>query len=76
MAPGRLAPSFDDMMTRPTRYPDEPVTAGLPVGAGVGPEVLNPLPGGSLAGLLAQIAEQSGVDDLHALAQRAQELGQ
>lgn len=27
---------------RPTEMPHEPVTAGLPVGAGPGPEILNP----------------------------------
>lgn len=40
-APGALAPgSFGDLL-RPTENPDEPVTAGLPVGPGPGPEVLS-----------------------------------
>ena len=32
-------PSPDDtpMLTDPTNYPDEPITAGLPIGAGPGP---------------------------------------
>jgi hypothetical protein len=30
----------------PTQRPDEPLTAGLPVGAGPGPEVLGALGGG------------------------------
>lgn len=36
---GSPLPSPDDspMLTDPTQYPDEPITAGLPIGAGVGP---------------------------------------
>lgn len=35
-------PSPDDspMLTGPTQYPDEPLTAGLPMGAGAGPSDL------------------------------------
>lgn len=43
-------PRLDD----PTARPGEPVTAGLPMGAGPGPEVLAPLPlGPADAGLMA-----------------------
>ena len=35
------APSPDDTpnLSTPTEYPDEPVTAGLPIGPGAGPEM-------------------------------------
>lgn len=72
--PGSLPP-FD----RPTERPDEPVTAGLAVGPGPGPEVLNlgMRPGGqTMADLLEQVASASGSTDLARLAQRARSLGQ
>lgn len=44
-APPAPMPSPDDtpMLTGPTQYPDEPITAGLPSGAGPGP--VDPRPG-------------------------------
>ena len=36
----RRAPGASGGLTAPTTRPDEPVTAGLPIGAGPGPEVL------------------------------------
>lgn len=38
---GGAALSFEDLLTRPSRYPDEPITAGLAIGAGPGPEALS-----------------------------------
>jgi hypothetical protein len=40
--PGQVVP-----LTAPSQRPDEPVTAGLPLGAGAGPEALGPLAGAS-----------------------------
>lgn len=41
--PGMAMPSPDDtpMLTDPTQRPDEPITAGLPMGAGPGPGLDN-----------------------------------
>lgn len=62
----------------PTQRPNEPITAGLPVGPGPGPEVLG-LGAGSAGGLsrvLAQAASAAGSSDLQFLADQAQKLGQ
>ena len=39
-APAAMGPSPDDIpgLNTPTMYPDEPITAGLPIGAGAGPQ--------------------------------------
>lgn len=74
--PGASGP-FD----RPTERPREPVTAGLPVGPGPGPEALGLGPpitagAGNLAVVLGQLASASGDSNLAMLAQRARNLGQ
>ena len=69
-------------LTRPTERPNEPVTHGLPIGPGGGPEVLsgvgaatrdNAIQQGTVAHLLANLAAQpnapSAVQDLAARAQ-------
>ena len=57
----------DMTLTRPTERPNEPVTHGLPVGAGAGPEALqgigaasrnSAIEGGTLSTLLASMAAQ------------------
>ena len=54
----------------PTTRPDEPVTAGAPVGAGPGPEVLNAAPGAQPSGYLTSMLSQlSNADTTGALAQ-------
>lgn len=68
-------------LTRPSERPHEPVTSGIPLGAGPGPEALNhPSPtaqnAGSLSALLAQIALQSGSNQIAHLAQDAAAKGQ
>jgi len=40
MAPQGPTPEDSPMLTDPTNNPNEPITAGLPVGAGPGPEAL------------------------------------
>lgn len=47
------------ILTRPSARTDEPVTAGLPVGAGPGPEALG-APRGRVADELARIARLTG----------------
>lgn len=62
-------------LDEPSVHPSEPVTAGLPIGAGPGPEVLASRPRGQVADTLMTLAD--AVDDpvLRSLASRAQELG-
>jgi hypothetical protein len=40
-----MYPEDTPMLTDPTARPDEPITAGLPVGAGPGPETVKSLAG-------------------------------
>lgn len=62
----------------PTQRPDEPVTAGIPLGPGPGPEALGlpPQGAGSMADLLQRMADQTGVSTLASLAERARTLAQ
>lgn len=63
----------------PSRRPSEPVTAGLPIGAGGGPELLSPLTGpdpNSLSSLLQSLASNARSSDLQTLADLARSLGQ
>lgn len=61
-------------LNAPTQRPDEPVTAGAPVGPGPGPEVMGPAMSPrtaqyqSASDLLSQIASTSDSPDLQALA--------
>ena len=59
---------------RPSDRPYEPVTAGLPVGAGAGPEAMAPLgtPRRSVADLFASLAAATQDPALAAAAQMAQ----
>lgn len=55
-------------LLRPTERPNEPVTAGMPIGPGPGTEALSPLtqnPGGgsTVAGLLSGLASAPGATD-------------
>jgi hypothetical protein len=75
-------PGNSMLLNRPTERPNEPVTAGLPVGPGAGPESLqgvgavardNAVQQGTLAHLLTSIAQAPGATDaLRDLASRAQ----
>lgn len=52
--PPQMTPDMVPRLDDPTARPGEPVTAGLPMGPGPGPEALAPLPlGPADAGLLA-----------------------
>lgn len=64
----------------PTTRPNEPVTAGLSIGAGPGPEALAPPPagpgvGGGMSDMLSRAAATTGSATLAGLAQRAQAAG-
>jgi len=59
------------ILTNPTRRPQEPVTAGLRVGAGPGPEVLAFRQGNPTGNTLRQLAAATGDSYLRELAERA-----
>jgi hypothetical protein len=44
-------------LTAPTSRPDEPVTAGVPMGPGPGPEALGPIQTAKLSDVLAKIVD-------------------
>lgn len=70
--PGQVIP-----LDAPTQRPDEPVTHGLALGPGAGPEALSMnQPTGFLADKLDDLARTSGNTDLQVLAARARQLGQ
>lgn len=56
----------------PSNYPDEPLTTGLPIGAGAGPEALPPMPHArnQVAEVFAVLAEARQSPELAALAER------
>ena len=59
------------ILTNPTRRPQEPVTAGLPIGPGPGPEVLTFRRGNPTGNTLRQLAAATGDPYLRELADRA-----
>lgn len=68
-----MQPPSGPGLSAPTQRPNEPVTAGLPVGAGPGPEVLNLKPQVTpLAQTLQAAAEATGSGLLANLAAQAQ----
>ena len=76
IAPGAFGP-----LARPTERPGEPVTTGLPIGAGPGPEAMppgpagGPAPDGKMSDMLNRIALQTGSSTIAAIAARAQAMG-
>ena len=76
IVPGGLGP-----YAGPTQRPDEPVTAGAPIGAGPGPEALAASPlapasgVGAMSAMLARAAQATGSPTLFSLLQRAQAAG-
>jgi len=69
--PGELTP-----LTAPSQRPHEPVTSGLPIGAGPGPEILGPVGSStSVADVLANLARVTNNPDVADLARRAQVQG-
>ncbi len=71
---GRLPP-----FNRPSERPDEPTTAGMPMGPGPGPEVLPPMArpaGPSTADELRALYAVWPSDDLRALLERVERSGQ
>lgn len=64
-APGALPGSFGDFL-RPTERPNEPLTAGLPVGPGPGPEAVRvaPNPQGDVEAQILALYRQSPNNDL------------
>lgn len=58
----------------PSSRPHEPVTTGLPIGDGAGPEAIG-ASANPLADVLARIATSTGDQNLAALAERARALG-
>lgn len=80
--PGAPLVGASGSLTRPTERPNEPVTHGLPVGPGGGPEILDGIGGaarqnaieqGTLSHLLSSLAAQPGSSTaIRDLAARAQ----
>ena len=58
-----------------SEFPDEPITTGLPVGPGLGPEALVRPSAGRVANTLGMIADLTGDEQLIALAQAARMQG-
>lgn len=79
LSPG-AAPGAAGDLHRPSERPQEPVTAGAPIGAGPGPEAIPQGPTSptntNLSRMLAQIAQSSGSQAVNQLAQRAAAAGQ
>lgn len=78
IAAATLAPDPTGGLASPTTRPDEPITAGLAVGPGAGPEALAKAKAqkASVASFFAIAAETFGNDPvLAAMAQRAQRRG-
>lgn len=73
--PGPL-PGDHGAFNRPTDMPQQPVTAGMPFGAGPGPEALGMVQRPKVSQTIAQLASMSNDPELLALAQRAQAQGQ
>ena len=70
-----VVPTLAQILARPTNRPTEPVTAGVPVGAG--PNMLVSAPdGGSVSAIIERAAMATGSPVLRELAQRASASGQ
>jgi hypothetical protein len=65
VAPGQFGP-----LDAPSERPDEPITAGAPIGAGPGPEALSVTPRKRGADLVIQAAEETADPLLLAIAER------
>lgn len=65
-APPPPAPGSFGAFTRPTEVPNEPLTAGLPIGPGAGPEALAsaPNPAGDVEAQLLAMYRQSPNNDI------------
>ena len=78
IAAAAMAPDPTGGLTSPSTRPDEPITAGLPIGPGAGPQALAQAKAqrASVASFFAIAAETFGNDPvLAAMAQRAQRRG-
>lgn len=63
-------------LTAPTSRPGEPVTSGLPMGAGPGPEIFStPARAHRTADVLLQLADLSGTDRWREMAERIRAAG-
>lgn len=71
-----MSPDPSGSLADPSARPDEPITAGLPVGPGPGPEAVRAENPASVASFFALAAEVFGNDPLMAaMAQRAKRRG-
>lgn len=61
-------------LNAPTARPNEPITQGLPMGAGAGPEVLN-IPQNQMSMRMRQLAAQTGDNAFQDLASRLEAYG-
>lgn len=59
------------LLTQPTARPDEPVTAGLPIGAGPGPEILQARTSTPAGDLLRRLSSATGDPSFAELARKA-----
>jgi hypothetical protein len=62
-------------LNAPSERPEEPVTSGLPMGAGPGPEVLGGVPGGvdDIVGFLQGVYAEAPNEDVRRLLEYAQQ---
>lgn len=59
------------LLTQPTARPSEPVTTGLPIGPGPGPEAIQPMGATPTGAFFAQVARLTGNPYFEQLAKRA-----
>src|SRR5215472_9782195 len=69
LQPGALRPFPGTPLMAPTQRPNEPVTAGLPMGPGPGPEVLGPQQQVQMSDMLTQAGNAAGSTALVRLGQ-------
>lgn len=76
VAAAQAMPFPSQSLGAPTERPHEPITAGVPVGAGPGPEVLaRPTGAPTAAAMFARLAQATGDPAMAALAAQASQQG-
>ena len=76
MQGGSIAPGAFGPLDRPTERPGEPVTTGIAMGRGAGPEAMGPPPASDMvSSILQRAAAATSSATLNAMAQRASAAG-